>query len=114
MAAADIPGTDNSSAIPPFEGTIESQGAENIVVSAVECEEMKQTRKVASDLTSRGDRGIRCMKLRTRTVFMAPSRQPPMPRALGLVKSTTTSVDMDPERTPACRSDTAEVRYGKL
>ncbi|RLM86383.1 eukaryotic translation initiation factor 4G-like [Panicum miliaceum] len=47
--AADIPGTDRSSATPTSEGTSEPQGAESIAVSAVECEESKGALKVTTD-----------------------------------------------------------------
>ncbi|KAF8669229.1 hypothetical protein HU200_051560 [Digitaria exilis] len=48
--AADISGTDSSSAGPDSEGTtVSHQGAESIAVSTVECEERKQTHKVATD-----------------------------------------------------------------
>jgi translation initiation factor 4G len=47
--AADIPGTDRSSATPTSEGTSEPQGAESIAVSGVECEESKGALKVTTD-----------------------------------------------------------------
>lgn len=47
--AADIPGTDRSPARPASEGTSEPQGAESVVVSAVECDENKGTPKVTTD-----------------------------------------------------------------
>lgn len=49
MAAADVPGTDNSSRSPSSEGTGEPGGVESFAVSAVECDESKRTDEVTTD-----------------------------------------------------------------
>ncbi|KAF8730303.1 hypothetical protein HU200_017287 [Digitaria exilis] len=88
---------------------------------------------VAAEEPAAGGEGGGCyIKLRSRTLFMAPPQQPPAPRAPGTAatagaagqvaaiapglsrcSSTASSVDAGAqERSLACRSDAAEVRYG--